>query len=466
MRFTKFGKALLMGAISAGLIVGVTSCVESYTVGYLYVTGTETAQSGNNGIISGYKIDHNTGKLTPINGLPVSSGGSNPVRAVLVTGSRFLYVLNRGVNSAGNADCTPADPCQNSNITQFAVGGNGILTPQETFYTQGTNPFRLIGDTTGSYLLALDHDSPDNANPSTTDGCARALSGATTCGDITVFQINQTTGRLSLVLNAQVTAASGSQLTYFPVPANPVDFVMATGFVLTLSSTTPQTSYPYTGGGTVWPYAYASTTGQLTVSSNSAQPLTDPYTSSGLVTQGTAIVNSSSVIYVLDNEPVNIPSSGSSFQAATYPSQILPYTVGTGGALQAQTGGIIPDDPTLANPIQLMVESKSKYLYVANQGNNVTGQNPESGIAGYFITTSPAYQLTFIAGEPFGSGSGPQCIVEDPSDQFIYEANEYDSTITGRLLDPNSGELDLLRVPSSYTLPGPPTWCLINGRTG
>jgi hypothetical protein len=40
------------------------------------------------------------------------------------------------------ADCTTADPCQNSNITEFAVGGNGILTPQETFYTQGINPFR------------------------------------------------------------------------------------------------------------------------------------------------------------------------------------------------------------------------------------------------------------------------------------------------------------------------------------
>jgi hypothetical protein len=467
MRFMKFGKSLLIGALSAGVAFGVTSCVESYTVGYLYVTGTETASSSNNGIISGYKIDHNTGKLTPINGLPVSSGGSNPVRAVLVTGSRFLYVLNRGVNAAGNADCTPADPCQNANITQFAVGGNGILTPQETFFTQGTNPFRLIGDSTGNYLLALDHDAPDNANPSSTDGCARALTGATTCGDITLFQINQTTGRLSLVLNAQVTAASGAPLTYFPVPANPVDFAMSSGYVLTLTSTTPQTSYPYSGGGTIWPYAYSSSTGQLTVSSNSPQPLTDAYTSNGLVDHGTAIINTAGVIYVLDNEPITIPSgSTSTFSAGTYPGQILPYTVGTGGALQAETGGIIPDDPTLANPIQLLVESKSKYLYVANQGNDTTGNNPDSGLAAYFITTSPAYQLTFVAGEPFGSGSGPQCIVEDPSDQFIYEANEYDSTITGRTLDPNSGQLDSLRVTSSYTLQGQPTWCLIDGRTG
>ena len=100
MKFTKFGKALALGALSAAVAFGVTSCVQSYTVGYLYVTGTVTASTGNNGIISGYKIDHNTGRLTPINTLPVSSGGANPVRAFLTLGSRFLYVLNRGVNAS------------------------------------------------------------------------------------------------------------------------------------------------------------------------------------------------------------------------------------------------------------------------------------------------------------------------------------------------------------------------------
>ena len=65
MKFKKFGKALLISALSAGVILSVTSCVQSYTVGYLYVTGTVTSESNGNGIISGFKIDHNTGKLTP-----------------------------------------------------------------------------------------------------------------------------------------------------------------------------------------------------------------------------------------------------------------------------------------------------------------------------------------------------------------------------------------------------------------
>jgi 6-phosphogluconolactonase (cycloisomerase 2 family) len=430
----------------------------------LYVTGTVTASSGSSGIISGYKIDHNTGKLNPIDGLPVSSGGANPVRAVLTLGSRFLYVLNRGVNNAGNGNCygVGSAECQNANITEYAVGGNGILTPQETFYTQGQNPFRLIVDSSGNYLMVLDHDAPDNSNPSSTDNCARALgtlgtgSLVTTCGDITVFQINQTTGRLSLVVNAQVTAANGSALTYFPVPANPVDFVLSGGFVLTLTGAPAPTSYPYTGGTSVWPYTYSSSSGQLTLSQNSVQGLN--------IKQGTAIVNANSVIYVLDNEPVTIKFNGNS---TTSQSQIIPYTTGTGGALQAEPSGVIPDDPTLANPIYVLVESKGKFVYVANQGNNTTGVNPESGLAGYFLTTAPSYQLSFIAEEPFGSGSGPQCIVEDPSSQFIYEANEYDSTITGRLLDPNTGDLNNLRSGTgSYALEGQPTWCLVDGRTG
>jgi len=469
MRFTKFGKALCMGALSAGVVFGITSCVQSYTVGFLYVTGTVTASSGSNGIISGYRIDHNTGKLTTINGLPVSSGGANPVRAVLTQGSRFLYVLNRGVSASGSADCygTGANECLNANITQFVVGGNGVLTPQETFYTQGLNPFRLVGDSSGNYLLVLDHDAKDNVSPSSSDNCALALGSVAaqegipyTCGDITVFKIDSTTGRLSLVENSQVTAANGSPITYFPVPANPVDFVFSSSYLLTLTGApSPTTSYPYTGGTEVWPYSYGSSSGQLTLSQNGVQTLT---ASSGPMRQGTAIVNASGVIYVLDNESITTTFNNKSTSSA---SQILPFTVGSGGTLQAEVSGIIPDDPTLSNPIYVLVESKGKYVYVANQGSNTTGNNPESGIAAYDLFNTPSFQLSFMPGEPFGSGSGPQCIVEDPSDQFIYEANEYDSTVTGRMLDPNSGELNDLRTTSTYTLEGQPTWCLVDGRT-
>jgi 6-phosphogluconolactonase (cycloisomerase 2 family) len=464
MKFTKFGKALLMSAISAGVVFSVTSCLEDYSVGYLYVTGTVTADTTGNGIVSGFKIDHNTGKLTPINGLPVSSGGANPVRAVLLTGSRFLYVLNRGAstNPAGSSICTTAYPCKNANITQFAIGANGILTPQETFYTQGLNPFRMIADSPGSYIYVLEHDSLYNGAPSSATNpnpnCAAVLTGATICGDITAFQVNSATGRLQPVVNDQVTAfGGGAPLTYFPIPSNPVDFVMASGIILTMSgtSTTASTSYPYTGGATVYPYNYNSTNGQLTVSQNSANQLN--------ITKGTTLVSAGGYVFVLDNEA---PNPNPTLTA----SQILPYTVGSGGALLATTSGPIPDDPNQSNPIYLVEENKGKWFYVANQGNNVTGSGTaQSGLAGY-VMNSP-FQPTEIAGTPigFGTGGGPQCLVEDPSNQFFYTANFNDSSVTGQSIDQNSGNLSPLsqstKAPSEYTLTGPPTWCLVDGRT-
>lgn len=443
MKFRKFGKALLMGALSAGVVLGVSSCIQSYTVGFLYVTGIDTPESNGNGIISGYKIDHNTGKLTSIAGLPVSSGGANPVRAIMASGGRFLYVLNRGANASGGSVCTTAAPCQNSNITQFVVGGNGILTPQQTFYTQGINPFRIVLDATGNYLYVLDHDSPASQS------CALALgASATACGDITAFQINTTTGRLQLVVNAQVTSANGAALTYFPVPANPIDFVLSGGFVITMSGTP-------TIGDSVFPYTQSGSNGQLTVNQNTAQPLN--------IHQGTALVSAGSFLYVLDNEPISI-TNDAYFSSGTYPSQIVPYSIGAGGALSAQTGGAVPDDVTLSNPVYMLAEAKGKFMYLANQGNNTDTTNAQSGIAGYVIDPN-SHQLSFNPGEPYGTGAGPQCIVEDPSSQFIYTANFNDSTVTGRLVDPNAGTLNPLRSAASYKLNGPPTWCLVTGRT-
>jgi hypothetical protein len=459
MKFMKFGKALLMSALSAALVFSVTSCIESYAVGYLYVTGTVTAQTSTNGIINGFSIDHNTGMLSPLHGLPVSSGGANPVRAVLLSGSRFLYVLNRGVSADGQP-CTTADPCQNSNISVFAVGGNGILAQQpEQFYSQGINPFRLILDPSGQYLYVLDHDSigADGINPATATNpnpnCGLALGTGITCGDITAFSIEQGTGRLSLIVNGQVSAANGAPLNYFPVPANPVDFLESTGYFLTLYGTTPSTTYPYTGGTSIFPYAFVST-GQLNKNQNGTQPLN--------IAEGTAIVPGGTYLYVLDNEPISVNG------VVVSQSQILPYTVGANGYLASQTGGPVADDPAQANPIYLAVESKGKWLYVANQGdNNTQTGNAESGITGYIIDPA-THQLREIPGLPFSTGAGPQCLVEDPSDQYFYTANFMDSTVTGNSVDQNSGLLRPLstshNVPNSYTLPGPATWCLMNGR--
>ncbi|UWZ86634.1 lactonase family protein [Occallatibacter riparius] len=451
MKFRKFGKALLMSALSVGAVLSLSSCVQSYTVGFLYVTGNQTSGSTGQGVISGFKIDHNTGQLRPVNGMPVASGGSNPVRAILLQGSRFVYVLNKGRDANGGADCTSAgSPCAGANVTLFSVGGNGSLSPQpQTFTSQGNNPLRMIADASGTYVFVLDHDAPDSGK-GTSNSCSLALGpNVTTCGDITVFKVDSTTGRLSLVLNSQVSSAAGQPLPYFPVPVNPVDFVISGSYVLTL------TDNPSVGN-LVFPYNYSQATGQLTISQNGPQPLN--------INKATAIQSGNGSIYVLDNEPITY--SGGIFGSGSAPSQILPYTVGSGGALQAQSGGAVPVDATQSNPLFLLVESKGKWAYVANTGNSADPNNAQSGLTGYVIDNSTK-QLTPMSGSPFGAGAGPQCLVEDPSNQFVYTAGFNDSAVSGRVLDQNSGVLNLLpgKANKAYALPGPATYCLVNGRT-
>jgi 6-phosphogluconolactonase (cycloisomerase 2 family) len=441
MKFRKFGKALLMTALSAGMVIGISSCVQSFTVGYLYVTGTQTASTTGQGVISGFKIDHNTGNLVPIAGLPVSSGGANPVRAVLLTGGRFVYVLNQGSTKDGGP-CSPTDICSNANITQFSIGGNGVLAPQGTYFTQGNNPFRMVADSTGSHIFVLDHDAPNGA------GCSLVFGpSVTTCGDITAFSVDSTTGRLSYVLNSQVTASSGLPLPYFPVPADPIDFVLSGNFFLTLSGT-PATS------DSVFPYAFDAANGQLTVNQNSSQPLG--------MSHGTAIVVAGSVTYVLDDGPnTNSPPSN---------GQIFAFTVGTAGSLQAEPNGLIPDNSNFSRPNYAIQASGKSWLYVLNEGDNANTTVSQSGIAAFLITNpyavSPIIGQTGATG---GTGPGPRCILEDPSNQYIYTANFNGSSVTGLSIDQNSGNLTPLsqstKAKDSYALPGPGTWCLATGRT-
>jgi len=205
----------------------------------------------------------------------------------------------------------------------------------------------------------------------------------------------------------------------------------------------------------VFPYAYTSSTGQLTTNSNSSQPVS--------ALNATAIVNDGGVIWVLDNTPYY--SSGSMVSA----SQIWAFTAGNSGSLISETDSPIADDAKQSNPVFLVVEAgKGSWFYVANAGNE-TSSIAETGIAGYLI--SSPFQPTEITGTPigFGTGSGPQCLVEDPSNQFFYTANSTDSTVTAQSLDEIAGGLTPLsqktKAPSSYSLTGPATWCFIDTRT-
>ncbi len=424
MKFRNVGQVLLALVVSVGLGIGVTSCTNSYTVGYLYVTGSQYNQ------ISGFNINNQTGKLTPVRKSPFGTSGANPVRILVLSGGRFVYVLNQGDATTG------------SNVSLFQVGGDGVLTFQASYFPQGSHSASMTTDSSGSHLYVLDEYAPTTSTP-----CVASSGTAYPTGDISAFSIDPNTGRLALITNAQVANPNGTQLTYFPLGCFPVEFKLTGGFIFTAQ--TGSTSH--NDVQTVFSYAQSATNGQLTLTQNAP-----------LQTGATALTTINSdpagrYVYLLDAGPVTSCTGGQ--------TAILPYTIGSGGILQALVGGTVCNDPTAVGPTVLVVNSNSKFLYVANSGNTNVNQ-PGSEISAFTIDPTSG-KLAFIAGEPFGTGSGPRCMLEDPSNQFVYTANFNDSTVTGKIIDVNAGVLNPLRnSPSNgFAAAGNPTWCAVSGRT-
>jgi 6-phosphogluconolactonase len=440
MKFRKLGQISMALLVSLGLVYGVTSCTTDFTIGYLFVTGT-AANSTNGGQISGFKIANNTGKLTPIANSPFASSGANPRRALMANNNLFLYVLNAGVpDSTGTISSS-------SNVALFTVGGSGTLNFQSTFTSQGNFPLAIATDTAGNFLYVLDKYGPLTGDPANDAACVDSAGAAHPRGEITAFKIDSTTGRLVLLFNQQLKNPDGTQLTYFPVGCFPIDFKVTGSNLYTIEAGTVATNDVQS----VFVYGLAPSTGQLTLTQN--VPL--PTGAANLTTIGAG----ASYVYLFD-AGAN-PGSAGNF------SFVLPYTAGTNGILQAVTGGAIQQDANAQNPTAMVVDNTSKHLYVTNQGPSPGTTNANSEITGYNILSTGL--LTPTGGSPFGSpfvsGSGPRCILEDPSNQYLFVANFNSSSVNGFVLNSQSGNLDAPHGAASYATTGNPTWCVVSGRT-
>jgi 6-phosphogluconolactonase len=441
MKFKKFGQIFLALVVSLGLGFGITSCSTDYTVAYLYVTGSQYNQIG------AFQVFNNTGNLTNVKGSPYGSGGTYPIRALVSTTGRFIYVLNQGAptfDSSGNVTYSGA------NISIFSVGGGGNLAFQQSYTSQGTGSIRMGFSSSGSFLYVLDEYMPqtnaagDTVTASTTQSTAFPCPDPTTpgvwhpVGDITAFSVDSNTGRLSLITNNQQQGSNGAQLTTFPIGCDPIDLKVSAAFVFAADNgPEPGT----TNKQTVFEYALNSSNGQLTITQNSELVTTADQISAIGSDQA------SKYIYVLD----------------TGGDQIFYYTIGTNGLLQAVTGSPTANTQPAVNPIALTSDSSTKFLYVANAGPASGTTNPNSVITGFTIAANGV--LAPIAGGTTPTGSSPQCILEDPSHQYIYTADFISNTVTGHVLDPNSGVLTDLRNATSYATVGNPTWCVASGHT-
>jgi 6-phosphogluconolactonase (cycloisomerase 2 family) len=381
-------------------VLGMSAC-GGYTVGFMWVLGTQYNQ------IAGFKIDDYTGNLTTMVNSPYPSAGINPVSIAVRTGGNFVFVVNKGT---GKGD---------GNIAVFAVGEDGILTFQATYQTAGNTPVWAAADGTGSFLYVLDSQAPDYNGTTNFDG------------DVTVFGVDGSTGRLQLIPNQLIKNAQGQQLNYFEVGPVPTTMRLGGQCLYALDSG-DQSIYSYGLGGS----------GQLTVEPNSR------YIPSNVVNL-TSINVAGSSIYLTD--------AGSPLSTG---GAILPFTAGSGCSLSPQTGGAKANLATTYNPVFSMTDSKNHILYVLNHGSTNPTQAGSTISAFTILSTG---ELQNVPDAPYPVGNGPVCMVEDPSSQYVYTSNSNDGSVTGNVINSQTGQLSKLPRGSTFPATGLATCLAISG---
>ena len=434
MKFWKYGRIALALVVSLGMGLSFIAC-GTYTIGYLYVSAYGIATTNPNqrlNQVAGYKIDHDFGYLTPITGSPFAANGDEPVQMALVPGGQLLAVLNKGSNS----------------VSMYSIGGSGVLTFQGNYFTSGSTPVSIAISPNGQYLFTADQIAPD--------GSGR--------GDITVFSIDKNTGKLTLVTNQNTFNTNGQQETYFEVNYKPAQVAFAAGYIYALDQGyAPGTTIIPANGSTpavvcgqngvtctpdVFPYQLNGPNGQLILTQN--QPLQTGSAPGALSTMGVA--SNGEYLYLAD----------------TVANQILPFTVGSTGQLQTLVGGPVANATGAVEPDAILANSNAKFLYVANFGPSSINA-PNSTITAYTINPNNG-QLQLIPGATSSSngsfpvGSGPIWMVEDPSNQYLYTANYNDSTITGDIIDANTGQLTPLFKGPVTNAPLQPNYLVVSGR--
>ena len=434
MKFWKYSRVALalMGSVVLGMSI---TCCGVYTSGYMYVTGAQYNQIG------AYKIDHDFGYLTPVTGSPFATAGADPMQEAVIPGGRFLAVVTR---ERGVAD---------GSVSIYTIGGAGVLYLQATYATSGINPVSMTVSPDGNYLYIVDQLAPD--------GSGR--------GDITVFQINPTTGKLTLITNANTFNTNGSQLPYFEVNYNPVQVITGSALhhwcrrqlCICAGSRPIPTGSVRTPAGMrrmrrqarpastpdVFLYQINTSTGQLTLTQNA--PLILGTLPGAASTHLLAAVANTSGLPIL-------PTAANS-------GRILPFTIGGGGVLQTLVGGPVPNNlPTSAYPDAILSNSNSSFPVCRELRSGTYHPAEQQYFRIYDHTTNG--QLTaspFFGSNLFQPDAGPVWMVLDSTSQYLYTANYNDNTITGKVIgaDQRSADACSKGTGSAYGWSANFLWC-------
>ena len=377
--------------------LGLTACSNDYTVAYVYAT---TSQA-NPGLISGYRVDYQSGALQFLADSPIPSGGKNPVTAVAAPNGKSLYVVHR----------------DDSSVVFFAIGTDGKLYAQHTYNATGSFPTAAAIDAAGKFLYVTytyQNTTPDG-QPYTP-----ASPGP---GGISIFAI----------------AADGSLGT-------PVNFNIGRSPVAITASSKNRIVYVIEQDAATTSnllgFSADATTGLLTplpgVTINSGNVASTGFPT-GVTPSGIIEDSTSTHLYITD-QTANV---------------VTAYSVAANGVPSLLANGTARTD---AGPLGMSFDLTGKYLYVVNYtGGTISGYTINSTGAPVLSTAAGSVQTgtgptcVTVLGAPINTASHAV---------YLYTSNALSNSVTGEQLNPTDGSLRQIQN-TPFTASALPT-CLVS----
>jgi len=314
--------------------------------------------------------------------------------------SGALEVVNKTVSSGGSTPVSEAVSTDYANlyvanqgdstIVQFSIDGGGKLTSKATITedAEGNTPVSITMNAQGTLLYVVNKFQP---------GCSTATAGADSCngGALAVYPVSN---------GALGSAVANGSLSYWPVGVNPTAVAAlpngAAAYVTTYN--------PAKGLGYIYGFG-ATSAGALT-------PLTPVL--AGVRPVGIAVDPVNLYVYAIDYAQ----------------NQLIGYRILNGDVLHPLINGPFK---TGNQPSSITIDPRGTFIYVTNELDNSISAYSYSVADG-----TPTAAVNTSGATANSTGTSPVAILVDPSyGRYVYAANLLDNSLTGFLLNPNSGTL-------------------------
>ena len=336
--------------------------------------------------------------ITAANGT-FSIPGVSTVRGNIVAVATATLNSVQLVGISGSVAPVPSGTTLLGDIVLSSTSSNGRFAYVTNLISNSVSVYG-IDPTTGALALVSGSPFPTGGEPLSvavdpTGRFAYVANGQS--NNISAYSINATSGTLALVPGSPFPAGTGP----FSVAVDP------TGrFVYVVNSTSP---------GNISAYSVDTATGVLTQVPGSPFP-------AGGAPVSVAVDPTSRFAYVANENPANI--SAYSINATTGALTLVP-----GSPFPAGGGFAVAVDPT------------GRFVYVADGGIPGT-------VTAYNINAATG-ALVPVPGSPFPAGGiTPRSVTVDPTGRFVYVPNLYSNDVSAYSINPASGALALVGLPS------------------